>query len=251
MAEKENPNYYAIIPANVRYCKEIPANAKLLYGEITALCNQKGYCWASNDYFAKLYGVSKKSISSWISKLEKNKFVSIQMIYKEGSKEILNRYIRLFEYPIEENLNTPIEENVKDNITSINNTINNTDETNIPSKQEIQIQEQFLIFYQNYPKKVDKSDAIKVFNTLIKKGVKLDYILSKLKIYEKQIKQNNTELKYIRSPARFLRTMDDYEDTEIKKRDIIKQYCKKCGEILLDGTCSKCYALHDIEGELI
>jgi phage replication O-like protein O len=109
----------------------------------------------------------------------------------------------------------------------------------------------FLIFYQNYPKKVDKSDAIKVFNTLIKKGIKLDYILSKLKIYEKQIKQNNTELKYIRSPARFLRTMDDYEDTEVKKRNIIKQYCKKCGEILLDGTCSKCYALHDIEGELI
>jgi len=112
-----------------------------------------------------------------------------------------------------------------------------------------------LIFYQNYPKKVDKSDAIKVFNTLIKKGINLDYILSKLRIYEKQIKQNNTELKYIRSPARFLRTMDDYEDTETKKRGIIRPcvvlHCKKCGEILIDGTCSKCYALHDIEGELI
>jgi hypothetical protein len=251
MSEKENPNYYAIIPANVRYCKEIPANAKLLYGEITALCNQKGYCWASNDYFAKLYGVSKQSISTWISKLEKNKFISIQMIYKEGTKEILNRYIKILVYPIQENLNTPIQENLKDNITSINNTTNNTNETNIPSKQEIQIQEQFLIFYQNYPKKVDKTDSKKVFTSLLKKGIKLDSILSKLKIYEKQIKQNNTELKYIRSPARFLRTMDDYEDTEIKKRDIIKQYCKKCGEILLDGTCSKCYALHDIEGELI
>jgi hypothetical protein len=134
MSEKENPNYYAIIPANVRYCKEIPANAKLLYGEITALCNKKGFCWASNDYFAKLYGVSKKSISSWISKLEKNKFISIQMIYKEGSKEILNRYIKILAYPIEENVNTPIEENlntpmeenVKDNITISNNTSNNT-----------------------------------------------------------------------------------------------------------------------------
>src|SRR5574344_2102723 len=142
MSEKENPNYYAIIPANVRYCKEIPANAKILYGEITALCNKKGFCWASNDYFAKLYGVSKKSISSWISKLEKNKFISIQMIYKEGSKEILNRYIKILAYPMEENvntpmeenLNTPMEENVKDNITISNNTSNNTYNIETPDK---------------------------------------------------------------------------------------------------------------------
>ena len=59
-------SYYAIIPANVRYDKDLPANAKLLYGEITALCNEKGICWATNDYFAKLYDVSKTSISKWI-----------------------------------------------------------------------------------------------------------------------------------------------------------------------------------------
>lgn len=41
----EQPNYYAIIPACVRYAK-IKANAKLLYGEITALANKTGECYA-------------------------------------------------------------------------------------------------------------------------------------------------------------------------------------------------------------
>ena len=47
-----NKSYYAIIPANVRYDRRLTANAKLLYGEITALCNEKVYCWERNSYFS-------------------------------------------------------------------------------------------------------------------------------------------------------------------------------------------------------
>ncbi len=121
----EQRSYYAIIPANVRYDDELPANAKLLYGEITALCNEKGYCWATNDYFSKLYNVSKTSISKWISALIKKGYIYSEIVYKEGTKEIDNRYLKLVKYPIEEKLNTPIEEKLKDNNTSINNTFNN------------------------------------------------------------------------------------------------------------------------------
>ena len=45
---KEKPNYYAIIPAEIRYDKKLTPNSKLLYGEITALANKEGYCWAGN-----------------------------------------------------------------------------------------------------------------------------------------------------------------------------------------------------------
>lgn len=121
----ETKSYYAIIPANVRYDKELTANAKLLYGEITALCNEKGYCWASNSYFSELYSVSKVSISKWINQLIEKGYLGSEIIYKEGSKEILNRYLRIVNDPIKEKFNTPIKEKFKDNNTVFNNTINN------------------------------------------------------------------------------------------------------------------------------
>ena len=122
---ENKPNYYGIIPSNVRYDKRLTPNAKLLYAEITALCNDKGYCWANNKYFADLYEVSTTSISKWISSLIEFGYLTSTINYKKGTKEILNRYLRLVTYPIEEKLNTPIEEKLKDNNTIINNTINN------------------------------------------------------------------------------------------------------------------------------
>lgn len=75
----DKPSYYAVIPAHVRY-SQIKPNAKLLYGEITALCNEKGYCWASNDHFAKLYGVSAKQVSLWVKQLIDNNFIKVESI---------------------------------------------------------------------------------------------------------------------------------------------------------------------------
>lgn len=69
-----NPNYYSIIPADVRY-SDIPQGAKLLYGEITALSNKEGYCWASNAYFAGLYDVHVNTISNWVSQLKEKGFI--------------------------------------------------------------------------------------------------------------------------------------------------------------------------------
>ncbi|MFL4616991.1 helix-turn-helix domain-containing protein, partial [Staphylococcus aureus] len=67
-------------------------------------------------------------ISRWVSDLIKFGYLNREIIYKEGTNQIINRYLRINQYPIDEKRNTPIDEKVKDNNTSINNTFNNTKE---------------------------------------------------------------------------------------------------------------------------
>ena len=121
----EKPNYYAVIPAEVRYSKNLTPNAKLLYAEITALCNMNGKCTASTDYFSKLYEVSRISIQKWLKILEDNNYIKRVNIYKQGSKQIETRVITLVNIPCKEkltdNINTKVYNN--NNITYSNNKV--------------------------------------------------------------------------------------------------------------------------------
>ena len=92
---EEKPNYFAVIPAEVRYDATLKDKAKLLYGEIMALTNKEGYCWASNKYFAELYNLSITTISLLIKDLVEKGYLESEIIYKENSKEISSRYLRI------------------------------------------------------------------------------------------------------------------------------------------------------------
>lgn len=71
--------YYAVIPESVLHDKELSSQAKIIYGEISALCAKEGYCWASNSYFAEIYDVATRSIIRWIKDLEKKGYIVIEM----------------------------------------------------------------------------------------------------------------------------------------------------------------------------
>ena len=88
------PSYYAVIPADVRYDDQIPPNAKLLYGEISALIGKDGFCYASNAYFMKLFGFSDPTISRLISQLEKAGYIQRE-IEKDDSGQVKRRKIYL------------------------------------------------------------------------------------------------------------------------------------------------------------
>jgi len=118
---KEKPNYYAIIPAEVRYSKALIPNAKLLYAEITALCNMNGKCTASTEYFCRLYEVSKVSIQKWLKNLEDNNHIRRVNKYKLHSKQIECRVITLVNVPSKEKLS----DNTNINITNTNLTDSN------------------------------------------------------------------------------------------------------------------------------
>ena len=75
----KKPTYHTNLPPQVRFDEKISPNAKLLYGEVKALCDQQGYCWASNYYLATLYGVQAKVVSRWIHQLRQQEYIRIEV----------------------------------------------------------------------------------------------------------------------------------------------------------------------------
>ncbi|WP_438321415.1 DnaD domain protein [Staphylococcus pseudintermedius] len=135
----EQPSYYAIITANVRYDNRLTDSEKILFAEITALSNKYGYCTATNGYFASLYEVTKVTISRRISKLKEHGYLDIEIVkenneFKQRKLYPLTQNIRPIntdvKTPINTNVMRGINTNVKHNNTSNNNTRKNNTRKN-------------------------------------------------------------------------------------------------------------------------
>lgn len=87
------PAYWAVIPAKVRYDTKLPASAKLLYAEITALADATGYCWGTNQYFADLYDLSIKSVQRILKVLADNEYITVVVDRDEATNEVVRRRI--------------------------------------------------------------------------------------------------------------------------------------------------------------
>ena len=211
-------NYYAIIPANVRYDKRLKANAKLLYGEITALSNEKGYCWASDKYFMDLYGVSRISIQNWLKSLEENGYIKREVTYKEGSKEIDTRYITILNNPSKEIFTTPSKEKFTDNNTSFNNTNNNTNNNNMSSKPD-RVPYKEIIDYLNEKVDTKYRHQTKATQEKIKARFKEGFTLDDFKtVIDKKINEwSSTDMsKYLRPETLFGTKFESYLNQQTK-----------------------------------
>lgn len=164
MEDDIRANYFAIIPAYIRYNKELKFGERLMYGEITALSNKEGYCYAKNKYFADLYDVSQSTISRWISHLAELNSIDVQIIRNER-KEIIERriyikdtpYMQNCVYPYTQNNQYPIRKKSKDN--NINN--NMLDSLfNYIIKKEKQIPNEFIGYEEKIIDVLDKFELI-------------------------------------------------------------------------------------------
>lgn len=130
MTDQEKPGFYAVIPADVRYCTTIPDGAKLLYGEITALCNDRGFCWATNAYFSNLYNCSADTISRWVKFLFDAGFLEVEIDKSKGNQRriYLAGAIRKNADTLPAKMPIPIRKNAEQN-TIYNNTVNSVIDT--------------------------------------------------------------------------------------------------------------------------
>lgn len=144
------------IPKEIWLNTKLTMNEKLFLVEIDSLNNAKG-CFASNDYFAAFFSLSKNRCSEIIKSLESKGLISISYKYKEGTKAIETRIIRLRKVSSEcirnvdngirdidkgvrnldlgtRDIDRGYSEKLEDNNTILNNTINNTLNNNTISK---------------------------------------------------------------------------------------------------------------------
>ena len=125
------------IPAEIWLNEDLSLQEKALLADIDSFCSCYESCYASNEHFAKFIGVSTRRIKDIIKGLEDKKLIEREIVYKQGTKEIQKRLLRLpypsgrnlhgggaekFPTPREEKFPTPGEENCPESNTCISNT---------------------------------------------------------------------------------------------------------------------------------
>lgn len=209
--DKEHPNYYAIIPAEVRYDTELSANEKLLYGEISALATKHGYCYATSSYFAELYNVDVRTVRRWLEHLVQRGYIVSEIDRDDVQQRKITLVTRVGKnvLGVGQKCPTGADKNVLQNNINKNNTrniplrdINNTDVlfTSLPPKGAADAHQQdWEEFWTAFtPVKIDgrviakgsKKLAEKKYTQIVKRGVKHEDIMRGLQNYLRYCRDN-------------------------------------------------------------
>lgn len=82
------------IPKEIWLNEELTLQEKVLLVEIKSLDNEEG-CYASNKHFEEFLGVGERRVQTIIQGLVKRRYLTSTFKYKEGTKEIEKRTLRI------------------------------------------------------------------------------------------------------------------------------------------------------------
>lgn len=97
MAEKQlsERNFKGVwIPKEIWISKDLTLQEKVFLVEIDVLDNEDG-CFAGNEHFSIFFGISKSRCSEVIKSLERKGYISVKYIYKNNTKAIEKRVLKI------------------------------------------------------------------------------------------------------------------------------------------------------------
>ena len=179
--EIAKPSYWAVLPAAVRYDEELRPNAKLLYAEITALTNVRGYCWISNERLGEYFGISPKTVGSLIQQLAGRGYIKVELL-RDEKQAITGRRLWIARPdgpcpPILKNEDTPLK-NEDTPVLKNEDYTSTSEKTNppiapqgagadyVPKKAPDWKPERFARFWDYYPLHKSKQAAIRAWDRL-------------------------------------------------------------------------------------
>lgn len=119
------------IPIEILTDDKLSDKEKIIYAIIIYLSKENQYCFLTNKTISELLNISVTQVSNLINSLKSKEYIDTELIYKENTKQVEMRklipiknkdtYLRKVKYPPQENFNTPIKENFKDNKYNGNN----------------------------------------------------------------------------------------------------------------------------------
>ena len=81
------------IPVEILLNEEITDKEKIILSMILYLSDEKGNCFASNQYIASIVNVTSNRVSKIIKSLKDKSYIQVKLKYKKDSKEIEQRQI--------------------------------------------------------------------------------------------------------------------------------------------------------------
>lgn len=154
------PSYYSVIPASVRYDRELSYFDVILFSELVAMSTLLGFCYASNSYLEKLYDVSTRTITRSIQNLSKRGHIYIVLDLE--AENINRRKIYIVTPPIDKVnyrgvdkiVDTPLDKNVgTSRAGKASAFVNKHNSTKRSSNESVyELPEALKEFYKNWPK---------------------------------------------------------------------------------------------------